>query len=50
MVLKKKINNEDLYCTVPFAFGKNKELWYQDLSTDTDYINSIEEKFILGSS
>lgn len=44
-VLWEKINNSELFCTVPFQFGKNKELWYQDLSTWSGYVNNIDEPF-----
>jgi len=44
-VLWEKINNSELFCTVPFQFGKNKELWYQDLTTWSGYINNIDEEF-----
>ena len=40
-----KINNSNLYCTVPFAFGKNKELWYEDLNTDISYVINVAESY-----
>jgi hypothetical protein len=35
-----------LFCTVPFQFGKNKELWYQDLTTGSGYVNMVDEKYV----
>ena len=41
-VLGTAINNSLLYCRVPFTFGDNSQLFYRDLTTNTDYIQVTE--------
>lgn len=49
-VLWEEINNSELYCTVPFQFWNNKELWYKDLTIWMDYINDIDQKYVYNDS
>lgn len=44
-VIWNKINNSELYCRVPFTFGKAKEILYEDLSTGESYINNADIPF-----